>query len=141
LGYSYTNPDIERRPGVAQTESNVSAIWPITGHWSGIGLWNFDLDKHQTLETLVGVEFNDCCWKSRLVLRRFTRPPQTGPLLVNDPSNATGLATVDTLSRKPDTGVFFEVQFKGLATLGRQLDALLDETIPGYRRREDRIEL
>ncbi|MFT7132654.1 MAG: LPS-assembly protein [Cyclobacteriaceae bacterium] len=141
VGYSYTNPDIERRPGVAQTESNVSAIWPVTGHWSGIGLWNFDLDKHQTLETLVGVEFNDCCWKSRLVLRRFTRPLQTGPLLVNDPSNATGLATVDTLTRKPDTGVFFEVQFKGLATLGRQLDALLDETIPGYRRREDRIGL
>jgi LPS-assembly protein len=141
LGYSYTNPDIERRDGVAQEESNISAIWPITGHWSGIGLWNFDLDRHQTLETLVGVEFNDCCWKSRLVLRRFTLQPQTVTLLVNDPSSATGLATIDTINNNVDTGVFFEVQFKGLATLGRRLDALLNETIPGYRRRENQIAL
>lgn len=139
VGYNYTNPEIERRPGVAQKESNISAIWPITGHWSGIGLWNFDLDKSQTIETLAGIEFNDCCWKSRLVLRRFTLQPQNVTLLVNDPSSATGLATVDTITRNVDTGVFFEVQFKGLATLGRRLDALLNESIPGYRRRENRI--
>lgn len=141
LGYSYTNPSIERRPGVAQQESNMSAIWPIAGHWSGIGLWNFDLDKYQTLESLIGVEYNDCCWKSRLVIRRFSLQPQNVNLLINDLGNTTGLATIDTIASNVDTGVFFEVQFKGLATLGRRLDALLNETIPGYRRRENQIAL
>jgi len=38
-----------------------------------------------------------------------------------------------------DTGIFFEFQLKGLSTLGRRLDSLLEQSIPGYRNREDLI--
>ena len=59
--------------------------------------------------------------------------------LINDPSSATEFATIDTLYATMDNGVFFEVQLKGLATLGRRLDSLLNDTIQGYRSREDQI--
>lgn len=139
LGYIYTNPDIETRPGLAQEEANASLIWPVTNQWSAIGAWNFDLDRSQTLETLLGIEYNDCCWKSRLIFRRFIRPTRYVLPLINDPSSATEFATIDTLYATMDNGVFFEVQLKGLATLGRRLDSLLNDTIQGYRSREDQI--
>ena len=139
LGYIYTNPDIETRPGLAQEEANASLIWPVTNQWSAIGAWNFDLDRSQTLETLLGIEYNDCCWKSRLMFRRFIRPTRYVLPLTNDPSSATGFATIDTLYATMDNGVFFEVQLKGLATLGRRLDSLLDDTIQGYPSRQDQI--
>lgn len=139
LGYMYTNPDIERRPGLAQEEANVSVIWPVTNRWNAIGAWNFDLDRSQTLETLLGIEYNDCCWKSRLMFRRFIRPARYVLTLTNDPSSATGFATIDTLYATMDNGVFFEVQLKGLATLGQRLNSLLEDTIQGYRSREDQI--
>jgi len=41
----------------------------------------------------------------------------------------------------PDTGIFFEFQLKGLATVGKGLDSLLETAIPGYRARENRIGL
>ncbi len=40
-----------------------------------------------------------------------------------------------------DTGVFFEFQLKGLASMGRRLDSLLDDAIIGYRKREDHFGL
>jgi LPS-assembly protein len=133
LGYAYTNPEVESRGELAQEESNVSIIWPIHGQWSGIGVWNFDWDKNQTLETLVGVEYNDCCWKSRLVFRRFLRSNRELG------AQATGSTTVATMPLIADRGIYFEFQFKGLATLGRGLDAVLESAIPGYRAREDSI--
>ena len=133
LGYAYTNPQIESRGELAQEQSNVAFIWPIRGLWSGIGVWNFDWDKNQTLETLIGVEYNDCCWKSRLVFRRFLRSNRELG------AQATATTTVATMPLIADRGIYFEFQFKGLATLGRQLDAVLDSAIPGYRAREDSI--
>lgn len=139
LGYVYTNPQVEQRPGLAQEEASTSVIWPLSHQWSGIGAWNFDLDRRQTLETLFGIEYNDCCWKSRLMFRRFIKPTRFSLAAVGNSSTATELTTVGTIAANMDTGVFFEVQFKGLATLGRRLDSLLNDAIQGYRFSEDQI--
>ena len=73
------------------------------------------------------------------MFRRFIRPARYVLPLTNDPSSATGFATIDTLYATMDNGVFFEVQLKGLATLGQRLNSLLEDTIQGYRSREDQI--
>ena len=57
-------------------ESDVSFIWPIRSGMSLIGRWNFGWDENQTIESFFGVEFNDCCWKSRIVWRRFLKEPR-----------------------------------------------------------------
>lgn len=140
LNYTYTNPDVQN-PGRFQNaeETDLSFIWPLQGKWSVLGRWNFGWDKNQTLESLIGVEYNDCCWKTRLAYRRYQEEPRTVSVTVQDP--VTGSTSVaSALQYRADSGFFFEFQLKGLSTLGKRLDTLLEDSIPGYRRREDTIE-
>ena len=58
---------------------------------------------------------------------------------MDDP--AGGTQVISALQYRADTGIFFEFQLKGLSTLGKRLDTLLEDSIPGYRRRENQIGL
>ncbi|HJN52626.1 MAG: LPS-assembly protein LptD [Pseudomonadales bacterium] len=139
--YRFTSEDIQI-PTIDENveESDITFIWPIKGKLSAIGRWNFGWDKDQTIESFVGVEYNDCCWKTRLVFRRFLKEPRSIILFEDDPGSPTGVRQVPYLDHRADTGVFFEFQLKGLATMGRRLDSLLDDAITGYREREDHFE-
>ncbi len=120
-------------------ESDVSFIWPIRSGMSLIGRWNFGWDENQTIESFFGVEFNDCCWKSRIVWRRFLKEPRNLEILVPDATSPNGFMAVNRLKSRPDVGIFIELQLKGLATLGSRLDSLLDQAMVGYRERENQI--
>lgn len=120
-------------------ESDVSFIWPVRRGISLIGRWNFGWDENQTIESFFGVEFNNCCWKSRLVWRRFLKEPRNLEFLVPDPANPAGFAAVTRLKSRPDVGIFLELQLKGFATFGSRLDSLLDQAMVGYRARENEI--
>jgi LPS-assembly protein len=139
--YRFTSEDIQI-PTIDENveESDITFIWPIKGKLSAIGRWNFGWDKDQTIESFVGVEYNDCCWKTRLVFRRFLKEPRSIILFEDDPGSPTGVRQVPYLDHRADTGVFFEFQLNGLATMGRRLDSLLDDAITGYREREDHFE-
>ena len=142
VSYRYGNGDVIP---VAQfqslEESDVSFIWPVRRGVSLIGRWNFGWDANQTIESFFGVEFNDCCWKTRVVWRRFLKEPRNLEILVPDPSSPEGFMAVNRLKSRPDVGIFIELQLKGLATFGSRLDSLLDQAMVGYRERENRIGL
>lgn len=142
FNFSYQNTsEAAQRATIEQQseESDLTFIWPVYENWSAIGRWNFGWDTHQTLESFIGFEYNDCCWKTRLVARRFIQDQSTITILQDDPNSASGFTAVDTIVTRADSGIFFEFQLKGLSTLGRRLDLLLEQSIPGYRNREDRI--
>ena len=140
LSYQNTSEAAKRATIEQQSEeSDITFIWPVINNWSAIGRWNFGWDTHQTIESFIGFEYNDCCWKTRLVARRFLKEQTTITILEDDPSSASGFTAVNTLVTPSDTGIFFEFQLKGLSTLGRRLDSLLEQSIPGYRNREDLI--
>lgn len=140
LSYRYTNKDTEKLGNFDSVEeSDINFIWPIKGGWSVIGKWNYGWDAKQTIESFFGLEYNDCCWKSRLVVRRFLKGPINVTLRVDDASEPDGFRDISTLDIQADTGIFFEFQLKGLATLGGRLNSLLDTAIPGYRKREEQI--
>jgi LPS-assembly protein len=126
ITYTYTRPELQlRRRFQNSKESDISFFWPIIGKWSAIGRWNFNWDNDQTIESLAGVEYNDCCWKLRLAYRRFLKDPR----LITVSTESTTLAAID---QRADTGIFLEFQLKGLASLGGRLDNLLEDAIPGY---------
>lgn len=140
LSYIYTNPQVQ--PASLEQnaeESDLSIIWPIRGRWSAIGRWNFSWDRHQTIESFAGFEYNDCCWKARVVIRRFLKEPRDITVLQDDPASPTGFTSVSRTVLPDDKGIFVEFQLKGLATLGRRLDLLLEDAIPGYEKREEQI--
>jgi len=142
LSYIYTSPDVQIPTLIASSEeSDLSFIWPLVRQWSVIGRWNFGWDDHRTIESFVGLEYNDCCWKSRLVVRRFLKEPRAIITLVDDPNSPGDVIALTDITTPSETGIFFEFQMKGLATLGKRLDTLLEDAIPGYRNRENAIGL
>ena len=136
---SYRLNEVARSQFETLEQSDVSFIWPIKGRWSAIGRWNFGWDRNKTIESFYGFEYNDCCWKTRLVVRKIRLRPRLRTIVDDDPTSPGQLMTSTFLDERSDTGIFFEFQLKGLASAGRRVDALLDETIFGYRAREDRI--
>lgn len=142
INYTYTAPEIQQPTLIQKSEeSDINFIWPVNRHWSAIGRWNFGWDDNRTIEAFAGLEYNNCCWKTRLVWRRFLKDPRNVAQIIDDPNNQGSVITVLDLKTPSDVGIFFEFQLKGLAMLGGRLDSLLEDAIPGYRQREDIIGL
>ncbi|MGE0383808.1 MAG: LPS-assembly protein LptD [Gammaproteobacteria bacterium] len=93
---------------VAQTD--LSIRWPVTENWGLMGRWNYSLEDESTLEVVGGVEYNSCCWGVRAAVRRFLR----------------------TADGTFNTGFFVQIEFKGLAGIGRQTQTFFSKTVPGY---------
>ena len=87
-----------------------SAAIPINNKWSLVGSFDQDLKKDRNLETLAGIEYQDCCWKTRLVMKRF---------LTSD-------------NETYDKPIYLEFELKGLGNIGSSARRQLQEKIYGY---------
>ena len=129
LSYSMTDVSQQRNPTTRnEEESDLSFYWPLgkSDRWQLIGRWNYGWDNAQTIESLVGLQYNACCWKTRVIVRRNLDEPRA--FIVNNPGEP---ATVQ-FDRRADSGIYFEFQLKGLGSLGGRLDTLLRQSIPNY---------
>ncbi|HVC37227.1 MAG TPA: LPS-assembly protein LptD, partial [Gammaproteobacteria bacterium] len=90
-------------------QTDLSFAWPLSNHWSMVGRWNYDVQNKITLESFEGFEYDSCCWSFQVVHRRYIT--QTGQ------ANAM---------------IFFQLQLKGLTTIGRHLEDFLQNGILGY---------
>ncbi|MGH8402002.1 MAG: LPS-assembly protein LptD [Gammaproteobacteria bacterium] len=90
-------------------QTDLSFAWPLTERWSMVGRWNYDVQNKLTLETFAGFEYDSCCWAFQVVHRRYIT--QTG---------------------QANTAIFFQLQLKGLASIGRHLEDFLQNGILGY---------
>jgi LPS-assembly protein len=95
--------------------------------WQLLGRWNYGWDRKQTIESLVGIEYNDCCWGARLAFRRYLKS------VVRNTEPGLNQPSTQALDVKAETGIFLEFQLKGLGTIGHKLNSLFDESINGYR--------
>jgi LPS-assembly protein len=50
-------------------QHDFSVIWPIVPQWSAISRWQYDYNRNRTLEAFGGFEYDNCCWKLRLINR------------------------------------------------------------------------
>ncbi len=101
LGYLYRQGELE--------QTNISFAWPILGHWSAVGRWNYSIRDHQTIENMLGLQYDSCCWRFRLVERRFV-----------------------TLNGQGNSALYLELQLKGLGSLGNRMSDFLHDDIYGY---------
>ena len=101
-------------------QAYASASYPIADAWSLIGHHNYDVTNSRELETIMGVEYESCCWNARVVLREWA---------VNRRFED------DVNDQQTDNGIFFQVQFKGLGNFGENLESMLSDSIYGF---EDR---
>ncbi|QJP97920.1 LPS-assembly protein LptD [Pseudomonas fluorescens] len=105
-------------------QHDFSVIWPIVPQWSAISRWQYDYNRNRTLEAFGGFEYDNCCWKLRLINRYWVSYDEFSQ---QAPENEKG-----------DHGVFLQIVLKGLGGLtGAKTESFLDKGIQGYRQRED----
>jgi LPS-assembly protein len=115
LSYRY------RRDYLEQVDA--SALVPITPEWRLIARWNYALNnplaspsdphgtKGRTLERFFGVEHEGCCVAWRVIARHWIHDSQ------GDTENA----------------IYFEIEFKGVGSVGQKSDDFLRRGILGYQ--------
>ncbi len=77
------------------------ARWPISDRWQVFGEGRYSLERSENIASTLGVEYNGCCWKVRLI--------------GTDRVDVRGLSTDDTSDDKR-TSIFLELE---LTSLGR----------------------
>lgn len=132
LAYRYTrNPQVTNPsnpvPVLESTldQLDASVIWPVSDQWSLIARGNYDFTYNLELDTFAGLEYNDCCYRIRLLGRRW--------LNFDYNSNFLQTATSDDY----DQGFFVDIQLKGLGSISERIGNLLDKAIIGYSAREE----
>jgi len=93
-------------------QTDLSFRWPVNPKWSVVGRWNYALPENRSIEIFGGVEYEDCCWGTRLVARRF----------------------LSDIEGDFETGIFLQVELKGLAGVGKKAAEFLEKNIPGYEK-------
>ena len=101
-------------------QSDISFLWNLSQRWGIIGRWGFDLEQNRSYDNIVGIEYESCCWRARVVNRRFLKES-------NDVNEVV----------EPSQGIYFQFELKGLGGLGGAVDRMLDDAISGYREREE----
>ncbi|MFC6336872.1 LPS assembly protein LptD [Pseudomonas sp. CCM 7891] len=105
-------------------QHDFSMMWPIIPQWNLITRWQYDYARNRTLEAFGGFEYDNCCWKLRVINRYWVS---------NDE-----YTQIAPLNEKGDHGLFFQIVLKGLGGLtGAKVESFLDKGIEGYRERED----
>ena len=126
LGYNLlTNEITSKDDSIVETEQlNGSGIVQVNSHWAVFGRSFYDREKSEFIERLIGVEYENCCW--RITLGQFDR------------------TDFDTEGLPSETGAFVQFHLKGLlgsetsqgkAKLG-DINSALEKAIPGFTSRK-----
>ncbi|MEO1924828.1 MAG: LPS-assembly protein LptD, partial [Gammaproteobacteria bacterium] len=100
-----------RHDSIDIEQSDISFRWPISKSWSAVGRWNYAVPEGRSLETFGGIEYDSCCVGARVVARRF----------------------LTDINGDFETGVFLQIELKGLAGIGKKTVDFLKQQIPGYQ--------
>jgi LPS-assembly protein len=107
---------------------DASLLLPINSRWSVIARSNHDFTHGVELDTFAGLEYNDCCYRVRLLGRRWLRIDYGTPDF---------LANVTNDDYEP--GVMFELELKGFGSMDQRISKLLDKAMPGFEERDKHL--
>lgn len=91
-------------------QTDLSGYWALNTNWRVMGRWNYSLKNSKDLEEFIGLEYNSCCWATRIISRRYL-------------SNIEGSYA---------SGFYIEFEFKGLGGVGKKADSFLEQSVFGY---------
>jgi LPS-assembly protein len=98
-----------RRGLLEQFDTQV--LYPLNPNWAVVGRYYYSLMNRQLLEAFAGAQYDSCCVAMRVLLRRYV--------------NSIG-------QLHADTGIYFELEFKGLGGTGTRTENFLRRAILGY---------
>jgi len=98
-----------RRNLLEQVDTTI--LYPVNERWALVGRYYYSMVNNQLLEAFAGAEYDSCCVAMRVLVRRYV--------------NTVG--SVNT-----STGVYFELEFKGIGNTGTRTESFLRRAILGY---------
>lgn len=101
----------------------VASSWRLDQDWALAAHWYQDIRRGTTVDALIGIQYESCCWSIRVnAYRRINRSFE--PTLPNSPVPAAEF----------DNGVSVQFMLTGLGGGSRRLTDILQQSIFGYRR-------
>ncbi|MBL4607143.1 MAG: LPS-assembly protein LptD, partial [Pseudomonadales bacterium] len=100
-------------------QSKLSFAWPLLPRWKVLGYWHYNikdqanLEGDLSIETLVGVQYENCCVQIKILNHRYLQEQ------------------FDQLT--PKRQLRLQIRLKGLANLDDQVSDILQRTIPYYQ--------
>ena len=120
-GYSYlVNADATQvRNNAAQNTALHQAIfayaWPLSEKWSTVGAYSQNISKNYTMMTLLGMQYDSCCWAMRLLGGRTFKNLNV------------------SFEPQYNNNVYLQIVLKGLGTIATSDPYnVLSTYIPGY---------
>ena len=122
LGYLFRQDPLVPNQINDITQSDASFRWPIYDTWYAVGRWQYSWLYNRTQDGFLGLEKENCCWRFRVIGRSYINT-------INQVTNPLS----QVIESGTQTGIFFQIEFKGLSAFGTQLDNFFATSIYGYR--------
>lgn len=99
-----------------------STIWPISSQWSGIIRYQYDINRNEQADQIIGLAYDNCCLN---VLMAYQRERKTFDIFEWERNNY-----------RADYRNHYMLEFtlKGLGTINSTISKLFQESIPGFQR-------
>ncbi len=116
VGWQWPLADVfgSSKPALSASEvgSSPASRGMRAARWYGVGRLNYSLRDRKLVDTVVGLEYDSCCWIGRVVLERLQNSLVTS-----------------------NTRLLFQIEFVGFSrlSLGSNPLSSLQQNIPGYR--------
>ena len=101
------------------SQVDTSMALALSDRWSLFSRFRYDVEDHRSLDQMVGVQYDDCCWMVRVLYQEGVQQ-ETLDELTNE------------VNVESDYAFIVEFQLKGLGNLGNKAENLLKESILGY---------
>ncbi len=105
-------------------EASVSSYLPLDNNWSVFAAMNYSVEDNISVEDMVGVEYDSCCWMVRLVQLRYY-------------NNVNGVVPdFNNPDLERESTVQFQFVLKGMGGFGNRITNIMQDMIRGFDERE-----
>jgi LPS-assembly protein len=104
-------------------QGDVSLSLPLNDQWKLFAKTQYDFEDDRPVENLVGAEYQNCCWLTRIVYQWALEP---------DDNNGSNVVGTNNTGTQNNSAVLIEFQLKGLGGLGTAVASVLKDSIFGY---------
>jgi LPS-assembly protein len=123
VGYSYRR----RLAGTFVQPTNAaraSTYLPLNDKWSVFGAINYSVEDNVTVDNMLGVEYDTCCWTVRLLQLQYY-------------NNVSGvIPDFNNPDLERERTVQFQFLLKGMGGFGNRITNIMQSMIRGYDERE-----
>ena len=120
VGYTLREPPPSQAKRPVTEQANFSTYYPIGDNWGAFAAVEYSLEANEFVEDMVGIEYDNCCWKMRLLYMRYLDTAGSFAPDFSDPD----------LQR--ENAVQFQFVLKGMGGFGSRVENLMRDMIRGF---------